>query len=59
MSDQTAFEPPIEVDVLVCGAGPVGLLLGYMLARMKVDTFIVGKSTFGIEHTITDRLTRA
>ncbi|KAM0805835.1 FAD binding domain-containing protein, partial [Usnea florida] len=31
----------IEVDVLICGGGPVGLLIGYCLARNGVSTYIV------------------
>ena len=30
-----------EVDVLICGGGPVGLLIGYCLARSGVSTYIV------------------
>ena len=30
-----------EVDVLICGGGPVGLLIGYCLARCGVSTYIV------------------
>ena len=30
-----------EVDVLICGGGPVGLLIGYCLARNDVSTYIV------------------
>ena len=30
-----------EVDVLICGGGPVGLLTGYCLARYGLKTFIV------------------
>ena len=29
-----------EVDVLICGGGPVGLLIGYCLARNGVSTYI-------------------
>ena len=30
-----------EVDVFICGGGPVGLLIGYCLARCGVSTYIV------------------
>ena len=30
-----------EVDVLICGAGPVGLLIAYCLARYGVSTYVV------------------
>lgn len=29
------------VDVLICGGGPVGLLIGYCLARYGLSTYIV------------------
>ena len=29
-----------EVDVLICGGGPVGLLIGYCLARSGISTYI-------------------
>lgn len=32
----------IETDVFICGAGPVGLLTAYMLARMGIKTCIIG-----------------
>ena len=31
---------PDEVDVLICGGGPVGLLIGYCLARCGLSTYI-------------------
>lgn len=34
----------VDVDVFICGAGPVGLLMGYILERMNVKTFIAGSS---------------
>ncbi|MCJ1397810.1 hypothetical protein MMC11_001006 [Xylographa trunciseda] len=40
-----------QVDVLICGGGPVGLLLSYQLARMGIKTYIVeqhDKSTQGM-----------
>ncbi|MCJ1388430.1 hypothetical protein MMC18_001277 [Xylographa bjoerkii] len=30
-----------QVDVLICGGGPVGLLLSYQLARMGITTYVV------------------
>jgi phenol 2-monooxygenase len=30
-------------DVVVCGAGPVGLLIALGLAQQGIDTLIVGK----------------
>jgi 2-polyprenyl-6-methoxyphenol hydroxylase-like FAD-dependent oxidoreductase len=33
-----------HVDVFICGAGPVGLLLAYQLARMNISTYVIGKS---------------
>ncbi|MCJ1290926.1 hypothetical protein MMC34_002468 [Xylographa carneopallida] len=41
----------IQVDVLICGGGPVGLLLSYQLARMGIKTYTVeqyDKSTQGM-----------
>lgn len=32
-----------EVDVLICGGGPVGLLIGYCLARYGLSTYMVEK----------------
>jgi 2-polyprenyl-6-methoxyphenol hydroxylase-like FAD-dependent oxidoreductase len=29
-------------DVLIVGAGPTGLLMAYQLARMGIDTRIIG-----------------
>ena len=43
MYHQANSEAPVEVDVLICGAGPVGLLVAYILARMNVKTFVVGR----------------
>ncbi|KAL6717291.1 hypothetical protein ACLMJK_005206 [Lecanora helva] len=37
----TAAKPPKEVDVLICGGGPVGLLIAYCLARYGVSTYVV------------------
>ena len=31
----------LKVDVLICGGGPVGLLLSYQLARMGIKTYAV------------------
>ena len=33
--------PTREVDVLICGGGPVGLLIGYCLARYGLSTYII------------------
>lgn len=30
-----------KVDVFISGAGPVGLLLAYQLARLNVSTYII------------------
>ena len=32
---------PVEVDVFVCGGGPVGLLVSYQLARLGLSTYVV------------------
>ena len=32
-----------KYDVVIIGAGPVGLILGCALQRMKVSTVVVGK----------------
>lgn len=34
-------EPADQVDVLICGGGPVGLLTAYCLARCGVSTYVV------------------
>ena len=34
-------QPIIETDVLICGAGPVGLLLAYSLKRYGISTHVV------------------
>ena len=31
-------------EVLICGAGPTGLLMAYQLARMGVETCIIGST---------------
>lgn len=36
-------------DVLVCGAGPVGLLTALGLAQQGVKTLVIGKFVFCIE----------
>lgn len=33
-----------EVDVVVCGGGPVGLLTAYSLQRFGISTCVIGKS---------------
>ena len=32
----------IYTDTFICGGGPVGLLLAYSLARLKIPTYIIG-----------------
>lgn len=32
-----------EVDVIICGGGPVGLLVAYGLQRFGVSTCVIGK----------------
>jgi len=38
IAEKKEMEP---VDVLICGGGPVGLLIGYCLARYGLSTYIV------------------
>ncbi len=33
--------PDGKVDVLICGGGPVGLLIGYCLARYGISTYVI------------------
>jgi phenol 2-monooxygenase (NADPH) len=36
------MEPEPSTDVLVCGAGPVGLLIALGLAQQGIRTIIIG-----------------
>jgi NADPH-dependent 2,4-dienoyl-CoA reductase/sulfur reductase-like enzyme len=40
-----------QTDVLIIGGGPVGLLIGYSLARQGVGTIVVGLCLLGILKT--------
>lgn len=44
-----AFFATDFTDVLVCGAGPVGLLTALGLAQQGVKTLVIGKFVFCIE----------
>ena len=43
--DSTLESTMIDIDVLICGGGPTGLLLGYILARKGVKATIIGMHT--------------
>lgn len=46
----------INVDVLIAGAGPAGLLVGYILTRLGVKTLVVGMLYFLPHQTTSSRL---
>jgi 2-polyprenyl-6-methoxyphenol hydroxylase-like FAD-dependent oxidoreductase len=37
-------EPHEQLEVLICGGGPVGLLIAYGLQRMNIKTCVIGKN---------------
>jgi 2-polyprenyl-6-methoxyphenol hydroxylase-like FAD-dependent oxidoreductase len=43
-------DPDLHVDVLVVGAGPVGLTLALELDRYGVDTLLIDKSLTATRH---------
>lgn len=38
------------VDVVICGAGPVGLLVALGLAQQGIDTLLIGTSDKARQH---------
>lgn len=43
MFETLSLEDSMKTDVFICGGGPVGLVMAYMLARQEISTYLVGK----------------